>query len=92
MGQDWGRQDEQMEGMVSWPAAAHIYCAPLSLWGSMISWESLAGEWGEGRLTYKTAVESGLGDGAVIRIATQIQLLIQVQALEFALWRWVSHV
>lgn len=42
------------------------------------------------RLTHKATAQPCLGDGSVVRVATQIQLLIQVQALELALGRRVE--
>lgn len=43
--------------------------------------------WGAGGLTYEAAAQPRLGDGAVVGIAAQVELLIQVQALELALGR-----
>lgn len=42
------------------------------------------GEAGKG-LTYEAAAQPRLGDGAVVGVATQVELLVQVQALELAL-------
>lgn len=39
------------------------------------------------RLTDKAAAQACLGDGCIVRVAAQVQLLIQVQALELALER-----
>lgn len=36
-------------------------------------------------LTYEAAAQPRFGDGAVVRVAAQVELLIQVQALELAL-------
>lgn len=36
-------------------------------------------------LTYKAATQPRLGDGTVVRVATQVEFLVQVQALELAL-------
>lgn len=38
-----------------------------------------------GGLTYEAAAQPCLGDGAVVRVATQVELLVEVQALELAL-------
>lgn len=36
-------------------------------------------------LTYEAAAQPRFGDGAIVRVAAQVELLIQVQALELAL-------
>lgn len=42
------------------------------------------GEAGKG-LTYEAAAQPHLGDGAIVGVAAQVELLVQVQALELAL-------
>lgn len=36
-------------------------------------------------LTYEAAAQPRLGDGAIVGVATQVELLVEVQALELAL-------
>lgn len=47
--------------------------------------QGLEGHGGRGGLTYEAAAQPCLGDGAVVRVATQVELLVEVQALELAL-------
>ena len=42
-------------------------------------------------LTYEATAQPRLGDGTIVRVATQVEFLVQVQALELALGRWGSQ-
>lgn len=71
--------DEKMWGCSSQPRFAGPSQAPAGVGKAWAGLETRR------ELTYETAAQPRLGDGAIVRVAAQVELLIQVQALELAL-------